>query len=119
VARVDIDTGRVLERYEGQGLHQITDAGQSFGMPAGPLTTTTVTYPDGPFFPRRGSLDRALDERRKKRGRASAVHQNESGRSEDDKAREECKGSNPEQASPRDGEQEEQPETISPHQYGG
>ena len=25
----------------------------------------------------------------------------------------------PEQASPRDGEQEEQPETISPHQYGG
>lgn len=109
---------RLVPRRTGSVL-QVDGVGQSFGMPAGPLTTTTVTYPDGPFFPRRGSLDRALDERRKKRGRASAVHQNESGRSEDDKAREECKGSNPEQASPRDGEQEEQPETISPHQYGG
>jgi hypothetical protein len=89
-------------------------------MPAGPLTTTSVTYLMDPS-PRRGSPDRALGRAglRKKRRRASAVHQNESGRSEDGNAREERKGSNPEQASPRDGEQEEQPDMISPHQYGG
>jgi len=73
------------------------------------------------LLPRRSSPDRALGWAglRKKPRRASAVHQNESGRSEDGNAREERKGSNPEQASPRDGEQEEQPESISPHRYGG
>ena len=45
---------------------------------------------------------------------ASAVHQNESGRSEDGNAREERKGSNPEQASPRGGEQEEPDDDLTP-----
>jgi outer membrane protein assembly factor BamB len=52
VARVDIDTGRVLERYKvGQGLHQITDAG-GYVFVASRLSPKTVVRID----PRTGAL---------------------------------------------------------------
>jgi hypothetical protein len=52
VARVDIDTGRVLERYEvGQGLHQITDAG-GYVFVASRSSSRTVVRID----PRTGAL---------------------------------------------------------------